>query len=182
MPTNHTADRYGQALKKRKMKIKFKEEQKFSQWWLWIIIVTIGIIPIYGIYKQLILGVKFGNNPMSDLGLIIFSIFIFALIWLFLIMKLKTTIDEHEIQMSFFPFVKKKINWSEIKKADVVNYGFVGGWGIRLWTKYGTVYNMKGNKGLAIELLNGKKILIGTQKEAELRRVVKKLVTNESYM
>ncbi|WP_297097623.1 hypothetical protein [uncultured Draconibacterium sp.] len=155
------------------MRINFKEEQKFTQWWfVWLIIILIAIIPIYGIYKQLILGDEFGNNPMSDTGLIVFSILMFALIGLFLLIKLKTTINDNEIRMSFFPFVKKKIKWDKIKKAEVVNYGFVGGWGIRIWTKYGVVYNVRGNKGLAIELSNGKKLLIGTQKEAELRRAI----------
>ncbi len=160
------------------MKTTFKEEQKFTQWWLWGIIILIGVIPIIGIYKQLILGENFGNNPMSDRGLIVFSIFMFAFIVLFLLMKLTTTINKDEIQMSFFPFIKKNVKWSEIKKAKIVNYGFVGGWGIRLWTKYGTVYNIKGNKGLAIELLNGKKFLIGTQKEVELEEIIKSHINN----
>ena len=156
------------------MKIEFKEEQKFTQWWLWLILIPIGILSIFGIYKQLILEEKFGDKPISDFGFIMFAVFIFALIGLFLIMKLKTTIDKNGIRMSFFPFTKKQVEWNEIKNAKVVNYGFVGGWGIRLWTKYGTVYNIKGNKGLAIELKNGKKFLIGTQKETELNNVVGK--------
>jgi len=157
------------------MKIEFKEEQKFTQWWLWLILIPIGVLPIIGIYKQLIKGEEFGDKPMSDLGLIIFSIFIFSLLGLFFIMKLKTSIDKNGIRMSFFPFVKKKVDWSEIKNTKIANYGFVGGWGIRLWTKYGTVYNIKGNKGLAIELKSGKKFLIGTQKETELNEVVGKM-------
>ena len=56
-----------------------------------------------------------------------------------------------------------------------MNYGCVGGWGIRLWTKYGTIYNIKGNKGLAVKLLSGKKFLIGTQKGNELSEIVKKI-------
>ena len=156
------------------MKIDFKEEQKFTQWWLWLILIGLGILLIFGMYKQLILEEKFGDNPMSDAGLIIFCVFIFGIIALFLFMRLKTEIDQNEIRMNFFPFVKKRINWKEIKKAKIVNYGFVGGWGIRLGTKYGTVYNMKGNKGLAIELLNGKKFVIGTQKETELNNIVEK--------
>ena len=156
------------------MKIKFKEEQKFTQWWLWLILVPIGFLPIIGICKQIILGESFGDKPMSDIGLIIFAIFIFSLLGLFILMKLKTNIDNDKIEMNFFPFVKKTTKWTDIKKAEVVNYGFVGGWGIRLWTKYGTVYNIKGNKGLAIELMNGKKYLIGTQKETEINEIVKK--------
>jgi hypothetical protein len=157
------------------MKIVFKEEQKFTQWWLWLLLIGIGILPIYGMYKQLILGEKFGDKPMSDLELIVFSVCIFGLIALFWLMQLKTEINENEIKMSFFPFVKKQVCWKEIKSAEIVNYGFAGGWGIRFWSKYGTVYNTKGNKGVAIELVNGKKFLIGTQKEAELNNILRKI-------
>ena len=158
------------------MKIEFKEVQKFTQWWLWVILIGIAVIPIYGIYKQLIIGEKFGDQPMSDVGLIIFSIFIFGLLALFWFMRLKTKINQEDIQIDFYPFVKKRVPWKEIKSAEIVNYGFVGGWGIRLWTKYGTVYNTKGNTGLAVVLLNGKKFLIGTQKASELNKIVKKAI------
>lgn len=155
------------------MKIDFKEEQKFTQWWLWIILIGIGIIPIFGIYKQLILGEKFGDNPMSDFGLILFCLFSFSILALFWFIRLKTEIDQGEIRINFSPFIKKRINWKEIKSAEIVNYGFVG-YGIRFWTEYGTVYNTNGNKGLAIELLDGTKFLIGTQMEHELHTVVEK--------
>lgn len=151
------------------MKTEFTEEQKFTQWWLWVILIGIGLLPVYGIYKQVIIGEDFGSKPLSNLGLIIFSVFVFCFILLFYFMRLKTEIDQQEIRMRFFPFVQKRILWTEIKNAKLVNYGFVGGWGIRLWTSYGTVYNTKGDKGLAIELLDGKKLLIGTQKEAALK-------------
>lgn len=156
------------------MKTVFQEEQKFTQWWLWVILTGVALIPLYGIYKQFILGEPLGELAMSPVGLILFCVFIFGLIALFLFMRLKTEIDTDEIQMNFVPFVKKRVNWREVKNAEVVNYGFVGGWGIRFWTNYGTVYNIKGNKGLAIELLNGKKFLIGTQKETELNETVKR--------
>jgi hypothetical protein len=156
------------------MKIEFKEEQSFTQWWLWLFLSGIGALPCYGIYKQLILGEKFGDKPMPDFGLILFSVFIYAILALFWRMRLKTEIDQKEIRWSFFPFTKKSVPWKDIKTAKTVNYGFVGGWGIRLGTKYGTVYNTKGNKGLAIELKNGRKFCIGTQKEDEMKRVVEK--------
>jgi hypothetical protein len=156
------------------MNLVFKEEQRFTQWWLWVILIGIGIIPIIGIYKQLILGVKFGDEPMSNLGLILTSILIFSLIALFRLMTLKTKIDKYEIRMNFFPFVKKRVYWKDIKSAKMVNYGFVG-YGIRFGSKYGTVYNMNGKRGLAIELQNGKKFVIGTQKENELNKIVEKV-------
>lgn len=157
------------------MKIEFKEEQKFTQWWLWLILIPIGFMPIIEIYKQIIINEPFGDKSMSNFGLVIVAIFIFTLLGLFVLIKLKTTINSDQIEMSFFPFVKKTIKWTDVKKAKLINYGFVGGWGIRLWTNYGTIYNIKGNKGLAIELLNGKKYLIGTQKNAEMNEILKKV-------
>lgn len=155
------------------MKIEFKEKQKFTQWWLWLILIGMVIIPVYGLYKQLLLGEPFGDNPMSDTGLIVFFFGTFGLMVLFWVMQLKTEIDNTEIRMNFIPFIKKKIEWKDVKRAEIVNYGFVG-WGIRIGTKYGTIYNTKGNKGLAIVLTDGKRLLIGTQKEVELDEVVAK--------
>lgn len=157
------------------MKPIFTEEQKFTQWWLWIILIGIGVLPILPVYKQLSVGEDLGNESTFDFGIIMFSVIVYGLIALFLLVKLKTEINQNEIRMSFIPFVKKQVSWQEIKSVEVVNYGFVGGWGIRLWTAYGTVYNIKGNKGLAIELTNGKKFLIGTQKETEMNKIVEEI-------
>ncbi len=156
-----------------KMNIDFKEKQKFSQWWLWIILIGIGIIPIIGLYKQLILKQIFGDNPMSDFGLIVFSFFIFLIIGIFFLITLETRITNEGIQMKFIPFVQKRIRWDEIKNAELVKYGF-SGFGIRISLKYGTIYNIKGKNGLFIELKNGEKILIGTQKQNELKKIVNK--------
>lgn len=155
------------------MKLEFKEEQIFTQWWLWLILIGIAILPIFDIYEYLFREVE-SAKTISGVGIIGYYLFVFASIALFLFMRLKTEIDQKEIRMQFVPFLKKRVSWEEIKSAKIVNYGFVGGWGIRLGTKYGTVYNTKGNKGLALELLNGKKFLIGTQKETELAKTIKK--------
>lgn len=158
--------------------MEFKEVQKFNQWWLWLLLAVIGLLPIIGIYVQLIEGEKFGNKPMSDAGLITFLVVIFLVIGLFLILRLKTNIDRAGIKMQYVPFVKKNVSWKDIESVEVLDYGFVGGWGIRLWTAYGTVYNVRGSKGLAIKLTNGKKFLIGTQKASELEAVLKKIRQN----
>jgi hypothetical protein len=156
------------------IKIEFKEKQKFTQWWIWLILIGLGAIAVYGFIQQIVFGVEFGNKPMSNVGIIIFTLFVFGFIYFNWYMTLITEITNGGIKMRFIPFVKKEIQWSELKSVKIVNYGFVG-YGIRLGSKYGTVYNMSGNKGLAIELNNGKKFVIGTQKEMELKNVVEKM-------
>ena len=152
------------------MKIEFREKQKFTQWWLWLILIISSAAPFIGLFRQIFVVDKFGDAPATDSSIVIFAATMVFVIVLFLVMNLKTEIDKKEIRMKFFPFITKKIEWKDVKNVKVINYGFVGGWGIRLFTQYGTVYNIRGNKGLALELQNGKKLVIGTQKEEELRR------------
>ena len=152
--------------------MKFEEKQRFTQWWLWILLLGITIIPVYGIYKQIFLGEQFGDNPLSNVGLIIFLLSMLAFVVFFWKMELRTNVDNETIRIKFFPFTSKLIKWEEIAQAEVVNYGFVGGWGIRLGTKYGTVYNTRGQIGLALQLKDGKKLCIGTQKKEELSKIV----------
>ncbi len=141
----------------------FEEQQRFTQWWLWLLLLGVSVLPIIGIYQQLILGKTFGNKPMSDTGLIIFAIFTFLLLGLFYVMRLDTKINREHIYFKFYPFLEKKIAWEEIQSAEIVDYGFVG-YGIRIGTKYGTVYNTSGSKGLALRTKKGKQLCLGTQK------------------
>ena len=141
------------------MSVLFKEKQRFRQWWFWIFIIPLGALPLFGIYNQLILGEPWGDNPMSDFGLIVFSIFIYGTIILLYNIKLVTVINQYGIFIRFAPFRRKRIRWEQLKNVECIEYGFVGGWGIRLCTKYGTVYNVKGNQGLFLEYKSGKKKL-----------------------
>ncbi len=152
----------------------FEENQKFAGWMYWLFAIPFALFVLFAIDKQLIKGEPLGNEPLSDTGLIILLIFIVALKALFYFIMIKVKIDQSEIHFQFFPFVNKRIKWEDVKKAGVVKYDFVGGWGIRLFTKYGTVYNVKGNEGLAVELKSGKKLLIGTQKREELSAFLEK--------
>lgn len=170
----------------------FKEEQRFTQWWLWLLIAAIMGIPIYGITQQLILKKPFGDNPMSNEGLIVFSIGMFLFLVFFLSLKLKTRIDETGVHFQFFPFhlKQKTINWHQVKNIYTRKYlpiSEYGGWGIKGSSlgrkKNGIAYNTSGDIGIQLELKSGKRILIGTQKLNDANSVLKnyenKIHTNE---
>lgn len=150
----------------------FTESQTFNQWWLWVLLFAIFGVGCYGLIQQLVLEVPFGSKPMNNVGIIGFSLFNLSMILFFKWMRLETKIDNKGIFMRFVPFKTKFHTWEEIESISVVNYGFVGGWGIRLFTNYGKVYNMRGAEGLAIRLKSGKKYLIGSQRVDELTQVV----------
>ncbi|WP_297765486.1 hypothetical protein [uncultured Muriicola sp.] len=154
----------------------FEEDQRFTQLWLWLLMGGMLLIPIYGIVQQIVLKEPFGDNPMSDLGLIIFFIAMLALCGFFWMIRLQTTITKDEITINFPPLAKKRILWSDVEQAQIVKYSPLIGYGVRIWTPHGTVYNVKGNRGLFLILKNGKKCMIGTQRHREIEDLVHSLL------
>ena len=133
--------------------------------------------------KQIFLGQKFGDNPMSDMGLIIMTILICCLYGLLILVfgfaKLSTMIDKNGITFKFFPFHLKWrfIPWQEIDRYEVVVYNPIkdyGGWGIKYGRK-GKAFNVSGDRGLSINLKSGKNILIGTQRDNELKEYLENM-------
>lgn len=158
------------------MKI-FIEEQKFTQYWLFIglaiafVVVTIPIVKDWDTISQ----GSFGEM-LNDLAGFLIILFVFALFNFF---KLKTRIDEKGIYYQYLPihFSYRFISWEAITKCYVRNYDAIfeyGGWGLKFSFRKskGNSFTVKGNIGLQLELMNGKKILIGTQKKDEIQRVI----------
>jgi hypothetical protein len=170
--------------------ILFTETQKFRQWWIWFLLLftfIVAVVPqIYGCYKQLILGQQFGNNPMSNTGLLIATgstfVIVSLVICLFFWSRLETQIKEDGIYVRFFPYQIKHKHylWEEIFKLYVRQYRPLteyGGWGFRFGI-YGKALNVSGDMGLQIEFTNGKRLLIGTQKADELTELLVKMGKN----
>jgi len=153
----------------------FEEEQKFRQLWLWGIILGLPIL-----LTIFVLSEHFGDHPMPIDELIFPLLFAWASVLLFWILSLRTKIDRDGVIIQFFPIRKRRISWGEVASADVLDYGFVGGFGIRMWTKYGTVYNISGQMGLALQLTNGKKVCIGTQRAEELEKFIDSIYKSKS--
>ncbi|WP_198295232.1 MULTISPECIES: hypothetical protein [unclassified Winogradskyella] len=151
----------------------FKEEQRFTQTWLILIIIISLIVPITVTVKEA------DNLSTSEFVLTIGGIILASgLIFLF---KLTTRIDEKGIHYKFFPFhLKFKIiEWNKIENAHVRTYdpiGEYGGWGLKggaLWNKSkGRAINVSGDIGIQLELKNGKKLLIGTRKKEQAQDVL----------
>ncbi|HLO91889.1 MAG TPA: hypothetical protein VK172_12060 [Lentimicrobium sp.] len=157
------------------MKIHFHEEQRFTQWWLWLMLIGICLIPVVGIYQQIFRGIPFGDKPMPDAGLFIFLAVMLLMLFFFRSVKLVTDIDSEEIRVSFIPFFRNKtVKWKDVSTAEVVNYGFAGGWGIR-WVggKYNTIYNTSGRHGLYVVYGKNKRFVVGTRKIQEMEEVIR---------
>ncbi len=154
--------------------ILFREEQKMKQWWLWIMLILLLALPIYGLIQQMIFKIPFGNNPAPDFVLILIISLMGLLCYFFFSIRLITTINKDSIHIKYSILANKKVKWQDAKSAELIEYGFVG-YGVRWSFKYGTVYNTSGNKGLLIHSKYGK-FVVGTQKPEELNSIVSKLL------
>ena len=147
------------------MSYTFEENQKFTQWWLWVLLLSFPII-------------SFGPFDEKDINYNHVLIgFVIPLI--FYLLQLRTKVNSEGLHYQFFPFHLKShtIKTEEIVKVEALQYKPIaeyGGWGIRYGFK-GKAYNTTGNLGVKVHLKNGRNILFGSQKHKDLAKALKQI-------
>jgi hypothetical protein len=97
-----------------RVKSKYFQEDQHQGWVVWITLLIVNLIFIFGTVKQIGFNEPFGDKPMSDIGLIIFAVLIlFFSISLSLFSKLQTYINSEGIYLRYLPFQwrYKFIDW-----------------------------------------------------------------------
>ncbi|MFH6604841.1 hypothetical protein ACEZ3G_15250 [Maribacter algicola] len=165
----------------------FSETQRFDQWWIKLIYVAMIGFLLFCAYNWYIANKPTGNVSAHDTTAQI-AIFLSIIPVLFLMysFNLKTRIDDIGIHYRFFPFQlnDKTVRWEELQNCYVRKYSPIkefGGWGYRgSFGKKRKALNVKGNKGIQLEFASGKRLLIGTQKEAEAKQVIQRYFKHKS--
>ena len=161
----------------KKLTPEFREVQRFRQVWLWMLVLAITGMQWVAAVEQLLFRRSFGDNPMQDIHLAIYwLIFGVGLPALLFFSQLITEVRDDGIYFRFSPFhgTFRRIAFSEIKRCEVLNYRPIrdyGGWGIRVRCK-GKAYNVSGNRGVQIELLDSDRLLIGSQRADEFWQAI----------
>ena len=150
----------------------FNETQRFTQWWLWLILLSVWGLMVYSFIMA---------PPQTDTAAFVsFGIGI-LLPLLFWQMKLTTRIEAEGIYVRFSPFhfKEKFFEWESISASYVRTYSPLkeyGGWGIKYgFNGQGLVYNVVGNVGLQLKFKEGEPVLIGTQKGEEIKAILAEL-------
>lgn len=146
----------------------YSENQSFWNWWLIVLLIVISYLSLEPLIS--------GKEVLNTSSYISIGILICVLLF-FLVVRLRTTIDEYGITIRFFPFVRKKSwQWEFINEVYVTEYSILdyGGWGYRV-SKKGKAYNTKGKYGIQLILKNGARIMVGTQNPETVRQVIDKL-------
>ena len=174
-------------------KLVYREEQPFRQSYIpWIVLASLLIaVGGFGVsfYQQLYLGRPYGDEPMSNNGLIWSSILTFVLLSAVFILILNgvlvTEIWTDGIRFKFTPFIRKMrhIPLSEIASAEVCKYRPIaefGGWGVRKrFLTRKTAYNISGRIGLRVIKKNGSQVMFGTRHQEEMKRAVIKMMKQD---
>ena len=119
----------------------FKEKQKFTQKWLWLILI---ILPLLITISP----IDLSSDPKLSYLIILMSL---SPMILFYFIELRVMLSNKGLQYQFFPFHLKSytIKLDEITSFEELTYSPIkdyGGWGIRYGFK-GKAYNVSGNKG-----------------------------------
>jgi len=141
----------------------FRERQQFRQLWLWGLLGGLAFLMV-------VLG------PEAWAGVIILS----AVGGLVYSLRLETEVRTDGIYVKMWPihWSFRRIPWSEIERYESTRYRPLrefGGWGIR-WVPGKLAYNVSGNRGVWIERMDGRTILIGSQRAEEFARAIDEAV------
>ena len=170
--------------KENKMVPLYSEVQRVRQIWIWLIVLLLAGLFWYLFAKQVIMGSPLGSRPAPDVVLAIFwLIFGIGFPLLFFSAKLITEVRNDGVYIKFFPlhWSFHEITFRELKRYEVRTYKPIreyGGWGIRKG-RHGDAYNMRGNKGVQLELYNNKRILIGSIHPEELYQAIHTRVSDQ---
>lgn len=169
--------------------ILFKEEQSAAQTWWPLLLIPLALYLFiqfgYGLYAQLVMGKPFGNPPLSDGWLAALSLLMIALgatlIWGGFKIKLSVVVTDQGLYLSYFPFMKRFFRRGDIISSQAVTYRPIldyGGWGLR-WNfrDRGRGYTMSGNRGVMLQLAQGKPVLIGSALPEELAEALDRAIS-----
>lgn len=158
--------------------IQFSEVQKFRQIWIQIMLGLGFSLLLFAFAYQLIKQEPiFSFSSLALVG-IVFSGFTMVVYK----SQLDTKIDKRGIQYRFFPFqlTYRQISWEQVDEAYIRQYDALieyGGWGAR-YSNRGNAYIISGKYGLQMEISDGRRILLSTQRPIELEKVILQVLYN----
>ena len=155
----------------------FKEIQSVRSQWIWGLVLIPIVVCLYGMIQQLIFKKTWGNNPMSDTGLLIVGLIVIIGLPLFMFLnRLEIQVSSYGVYYRYRPF---HFQYQRIPKENLVSYQIVhyqplrdyGGWGIR-YGKYGKAYTLSGDIGVQLVTIDQKKILLGTLRPEDMQKAL----------
>jgi len=165
------------------IKGEYYEIQRFNQPMLWVLLILccIGTIflSIFMYYHQIVEGKPFGDQRMSDEGMIIYIIFSTIMMILLLIIfrkiRLEIRVTKYGLHYRYFPLIQ---NWRYIDRSIMENWEVKRFFSIRRGMRFGLRFftiKIRGNTVLELRLSGRRNIRLGTQQPDDLRKAMERL-------
>ncbi len=154
----------------------YREEQNFD-WWVYAVVAAweaaaIGSLYWYLVHGHLPGGVGGAISGLS-LGLVGASVMSFPLLLVVGLLRMTTEVTPTDVRIWFgwVPTYRRFVAIGLVQKIEVVSYHPLldyGGWGIRAGRDGERVLNARGNRGVRLDLSDGTRLLIGSQRPEAL--------------
>jgi hypothetical protein len=153
----------------------FHEEQAFRQWHAKLLLAMPPAALIFVTLRQLVWHHPWGTPPVSNGGLL-FQTVLLVLVYLRLItVRLITDLRLTEIAVGLCGlWRKRRIPLRQVRAASAVEYDPIrdfGGYGVRSGPR-GRAYIARGNRGVELELQDGRRVLVGSQDPGRLAKCI----------
>lgn len=156
-------------------KVMFREEQQFRQLWLWALLIAGSLLPL------VLTSVFAWRDPrlsaLESIGIMALGALLPVVnLVIFRVTKLETVVTSEGLFYRWRPYFGKftMLHWQEIDAVTVRRYPYLK-YGYHTNREYGKVHNIDGNKGVQFELVNGKRVYIGTQKLTAFQHALEQL-------
>jgi hypothetical protein len=150
----------------------FREEQRFSQPWLWVIVVVAAVAAWIGLAAVVLDSDDGAGWPVA----IVLLLVAVGLPLLFGLARLTVEVLADRIQIRYRPFIARTLRLDEVVAAESVTYRPLreyGGWGIKGWSRRKIAYNVRGDRGALLTFSDGRTVLIGSQRADELAAAIR---------
>ena len=156
----------------------YHETQSLRRWPTGVLLALPPAALIFITCRQIIWRHPWGNPPASNGGLLFLTILLSAVYFRLMTVRLVTDLRPGALEVGLKGlWPKRTIPLETIRSARPVEYDPVsdsGGYGIRTG-RLGQAYTARGNRGVQLELSNGRKILIGSQDADRLAKTITEL-------
>ena len=150
----------------------FHEDQRFTQIWIWAAVVVAAVASWFAVAA-----VAFGSDD-EGAGWVVVPVAVLVgigLPLLFVLTRLTVEVRADRVEIRYRPFTTRIIPLDSVVSAAAVTYKPVreyGGWGIKGWSRRKIAYNVRGNRGALLTLVDGRTVLIGSQRPDDLAAAV----------
>lgn len=152
------------------------EERQYLHIWSKVLMIGVVLLLIYLLKEYC--NSSDSANPMEVVFLTGILLLMLLLTGILVTARLETSISEKELTYRFYPFQLKPrhVSWREVTHCYTRRYRPImeyGGWGLRTgFSNKGNAVNASGCDGLQLVFENGKRLLIGTQKPDEVKKIL----------